>query len=79
MAQEKQFRKFTLGELAFFMFLLIVCIAGSIGIFWFAVGIENGNRIIEGFMQSLLRNAAGIVVVLLLFNIILALYYSKKK
>jgi hypothetical protein len=72
------YKKFTPKDLAFFVFLLALCAAGSVGIFWFAVGVENGNRIIEGFMRSLLGNAVGIVVVLLLFNVFLVFYYSKK-
>lgn len=62
----------------FFVFLLAVCVAGSVGIFWFAVGIENGNAIMKSFMKSLLDNAVGIVIILLLFNLFLVVYYSKK-
>jgi hypothetical protein len=72
------YRKFTPKDLVFFVFLLIVCVIGSVGIFWFAVGVESGNRIIEGFMKSLLNNAVGIVAVLLLCNVFLVLYYKKR-
>ena len=79
MAQENPYRKFTSKDLIFFLFLLLLCVAGSVGIFWFAVGVESGNRIIQGFMGSMLHNAVGIVGVLLLFNIFLVVYYSKKR
>jgi hypothetical protein len=79
MPQSGPYKKVTPGEILFFVFLFVLCIAGSAGIFWFAVGIENGNRIMQGFLRSLLDNAAGIVTVLLLFNIFLVLYYSKKR
>lgn len=62
----------------FFAFLLAVCVAGSVGVFWFAVGIENGNVIMKNFFKSLLDNAVGIVAILLLFNLFLVVYYSKK-
>jgi hypothetical protein len=76
-ADSGQYRKITAKELLFFVFLLVVCVVGSVGIFWFAVGVESGNRIIKGFMQSLMGNAVGIVAVLLVFNILLVVYYSK--
>jgi hypothetical protein len=79
MAPERPYKKFSPKELAFFLFLLVLCVAGSIGIFWFAVGIESGNRIMEGFMRSLLDNAVAIVAVLLLFNLFLVFWFSKKR
>jgi hypothetical protein len=79
MPHSGQYKKVTPREIVFFAFLLILCVAGSVGIFWFAVGVESGNRIMEGFMRSLLDNAVGIVGILLLFNIFLVLYYSKKR
>jgi hypothetical protein len=79
MTPEKPYKKFTPKELAFFVFLLVLCAAGSIGIFWFAVGVESGNRIMEGFMRSLLHNAVAIVIILLMFNILLVWFYSRKR
>jgi hypothetical protein len=73
------YKKVTVQEIWFFVFLFVLCAAGSVGIFLFAVGMENGNRIVRAFMQSLLNNAVGIVVTLILFNIFLALYYSRKR
>jgi hypothetical protein len=73
------YKKVTPRDILFFAFLIVVCVLGSAGIFWFAVGIESGNRIMEGFMRSLLGNAVGIVVALLLFNIFLVFFYSKKR
>ena len=79
MPHDGPYRKVTPREIVFFCFLTALCVAGSVGIFWFAAGIENGNRIMKGFMQSLLHNAVGIVIALLLFNVFLVIYYSKKR
>ena len=79
MAQIGPYKKFTTKDAIFFAFLFVVCVAGSIGIFLFAVGIENGNAIIKTFLKSFLDNAIGIVGALLLFNIFLAVYYSKRR
>lgn len=79
MAGSSPYKKFTYKEVLFFLFLFILCVAGSVGIFWFAVGIENGNRIIQNSLKALLDNAVGIVVILLLFNLFLAVYYSKRR
>ena len=79
MSQTGPYKKFTAKEALFFVFLLVLCVAGSVGIFWFAVGVENGNTIMKSFLKSLLDNAVGIVVILLLFNLFLVVYYSKKR
>ena len=79
MAQIGPYKKFTTKDALFFAFLFIVCVAGSVGILWFAVGIENGNTIIKDFLRSFLDNAVGIVCALLVFNIFLAVYYSKRR
>jgi|CXWL01.1.fsa_nt_gi hypothetical protein len=73
------YKKFTQKDIIFFVFLFVVCIAGSVGIFWFAVGINNGNVIMKNFLKALLDNAAGIIAALLLFNLFLAVYYSKRR
>ena len=79
MVQVGPYKKFTQKDILFFVFLLFICVAGSVGIFWFAVGIENGNVIMKNFLRALLDNAVGIVAALLLFNLFLAVYYSKRR
>ena len=79
MPQTGLYKKVTSKDILFFAFLFVLCVAGSVGILWFAVGIENGNVIMKSFFKSLLDNAVGIVVILLLFNLFLVVYYSKKK
>lgn len=78
MPQPGLYKKITPQDALFFIFLFVLCVAGSAGIFWFAVGIENGNAIMKSFMKSLLDNAVGIVIILLLFNLFLVLYHFKK-
>lgn len=72
------YKKFSARDAVFFAFLFIICVAGSVAVLWFAVGLENGNVIVREFLRSLLDNAVGIVVALILFNIFLVLYYSKR-
>lgn len=79
MAQIGPYKKFTIKDALFFAFLFVICVVGSVGFLWFAVGMENGNVIIKNFLKSFLDNAVGIVAVLLLFNIFLAIYYSKRR
>ncbi len=73
------YKKFSPRDAAFFVFLFILCVAGSVAVLWFAVGVENGNQIVKDFMRALLDNAVGIVAALILFNIFLVFYYSKKR
>ncbi len=79
MTKAGRYKKFTAKDVLFFVFLFVLCGAGSVGFLWFAVGMESGNVIIKNFLKSLLDNAVGIVIVLLLLNIFLALYYSKRR
>ena len=79
MSQIMPYKKITSKDAVFFILLFILCVVGSIGIFWFAVGIENGNVIMKNFLRSLLDNAVGIVAALLLFNVFLVFYYSRKR
>ena len=79
MMSQTSYKKITPKDALFFAFLLAVCVVGSVGIFWFAVGIENGNTIMKNFFKALLDNAVGIVIILLLFNLFLVVYYSKKR
>lgn len=79
MVQIGPYKKFSLYDIVFFVFLLVLCIAGTIGFMWFAVGIENGNKIMTNFLKSLLKNSVGIVAALIIFNFFLAYFYSKKR
>lgn len=73
-----KYKKFTAYDILFFCFLFILCVAGTVGFMWFAVGIESGNVIMKNSLKALVDNAPGIVIVLLVFNMLLALFYSKK-
>jgi hypothetical protein len=79
MVQIGPYKKFSLYDVVFFVFLLVLCIAGTVGFMWFAVGIENGNKIMTNFFKSLLKNSVGIIAALIFFNIFLAFIYSKKR
>lgn len=79
MNPQRSYKKFSTRDALFFMFLFIVCVIGSVAVLWFAVGVENGNRIVKDFMRALLDNAVGIVAALILFNVFLVFYYSKKR
>lgn len=72
-------KKFSPRDAVFFALLIIICVAGSVAVLWFAVGVESGNQIIKDFMRALLDNAVGIVLALILFNILLVMFYSKKR
>lgn len=79
MVQIGPYKKFTVKDVLFFVFLTLICIIGTVGFMWFAVGIGNGNRIMTGFLKNLLRNSIGIVIMLIIFNVALAYFYSKKQ
>ena len=66
-------------DLFFFIFLFVLCLLGSIGIFFVAVGLENGNRIVEGAMKALLAHALWIFALFILLNIALVLLYTWQK
>lgn len=73
------YKKFSPRDAVFFAFLFIICVAGSVAVLWFAVGVESGNQIVKDFMRVLLENAVWIVLALILFNIFLVMSYSKKR
>lgn len=73
------YKKFSTKDAIFFLLLFVLCLAGSVAVLWFAVGVESGNLIIQDFLRSLLDNATGIVIALMGFNILLVLYFSKHR
>ena len=68
-----------LKDIIFFAAMFVLCILGSIGIFIFAVGIESGNRIIVGAMQSLLDNFYLVFFSLLFFNVVIFYIYKQNR
>lgn len=78
MVSKGKYKKFGAYDVLFFCFLFVLCVAGTVGFMWFAVGIENGNIIMKNSLKALIDNAPGIVLVLLFFNVFLALFYSRK-
>ena len=64
-------------DLIFFVFLFLVCIIGSVGIFLFAVGIETGHPIIIAAMRSLLDNFYLVFFSLLFFNGVIFYLYKQ--
>ncbi len=79
MDSKGKYKKFTLYDVLFFCFLFVLCVAGTVGFMWFVVGIENGNSIMKGSLKALVDNALVIVAVLIVFNVFLALFYSRKR
>ena len=65
-------------DLIFFTFLFVVCIAGSVGIFLFAVGLDTGHPIVVGAMKALLENFYLVFFSLLFFNVILFYIYKNR-
>ena len=65
-------------DLIFFICLFLICIAGSVVIFLFAVGIESGHPIVVGAMKALLENFYLVFFSLLFFNVILFYIYKNR-
>lgn len=79
MASNGKYKKFTASDVLFFLFLLAICVAGTIAFMWFAVGIENGNTVMKNSLKALVENAPAIVIALLVFNFLLVFIYSRRK
>ena len=67
-----------IGDLIFFIFLFATCIAGSVGIFLFAVGMESGHPIVVGAMKALLDNFYLVFFSLLFFNVVIFYIYKQR-
>ena len=64
----------------FFTVLFTACIAGSIAIFLFGVGMETGDPIVRNVMKVLLKNTFLVMVAFVLFNAaILWTYWLRKQ
>lgn len=79
MASNGKYKKFTASDVMFFIFLLAICVVGTVGFMWFVVGIENGNAVMKNSLRALAKNAPSIVIALLVFNVLLVYFYSRKK
>ncbi len=79
MVSKGKYKKVSLYDILFFCFLFLLCGAGTVGFMWFAVGIEKGNVIMKNSLKVLIDKAPGIVIVLLVFNVLLGLLYSKNR
>lgn len=63
----------------FFTILFTACMVGSVGIFFFAVGLETGNRVVNFAMRTLLENAMIVVGLVAVFNVAVFMVYLKNK
>lgn len=70
----------TFKDVVTFILMFAVCIVGAVGIFVFAIGLENGNRVVNQAMQTLIDNAWSVIIFLVFINVVvLAVWRFKKK
>lgn len=60
-----------------FSIMFIACLIGSVAILVIAVGLETGNKIVNGMMQSLVEYAFYVIAAFVFFNIFVFWVYSK--